>query len=71
VSGLPSWTITIGSPSSSGLRQPLLDRVAHHDEQDEIEGGQPGQLAPADHTSQHEDEREQNDGSERDIHQGK
>ena len=53
------------------LRQPLLDRVAKHDQQNQIERLQRGELAPPDHARKNEDERVEDDGSDRKVHYGK
>src|SRR5206468_8205909 len=53
------------------LSQALLDRVAEHDKQDQVERLQRRQLAPPDHARQQIDEQEERDASERDVHYGK
>jgi hypothetical protein len=50
------------------LGEALLDRVARHDEQDDVERGQRGELAPSDHARDREDEEVEEDGAEDEIH---
>src|SRR5205814_399155 len=52
------------------LGQPLLDRVADDDQEDEIEGLERRELAAPGDARQEEDEGEEDEGSNRNVHQG-
>ena len=52
------------------LRHALLDEVADHHEQDQVERLQRGELAPADHPRQQVDEEEGDGCADDEIHQG-
>src|SRR5439155_19845043 len=53
------------------LRDPVLDEVADHDEQDHVGRLHRRELAPAHHTHQEENEDVRDECSENDVHQGK
>ncbi len=50
------------------LRHALLDEVADHDEQDQVEGLERGELPPAHDPRQEKDEEEREEGAEDDVH---
>ena len=53
---------------SVALRDALLDEVADHDEQDEVEGLHRAELAAPDRARDDEQEEEDDDGAQGDVH---
>jgi hypothetical protein len=50
------------------LRDPLLDQIADHDDQDQVERLHGAELAPADGARDEQDEEEDGDGAQDEIH---
>src|SRR5205807_1592344 len=53
------------------LHHALLHEVAHHDQHDQVEGLEGGELATPDDPGEQEDEEKRRAGAENDVHYGK